>query len=370
MLYVIPLIIYLFGFFYCDLKKSKKFSPFLQIITFVYLTLLIGLRFEVGGDTINYMYDYEWRVPLSEWTPSLLDKFQPGYVFLCSLAKSISPDFYVFQLIHVFILNLFIYIYVNKTAEYKFLSFAAVYFLCYIYFSTEILRESLAVLVFLFNYDNYRNSRWLKYYWGVLISCLFHISAVFLLILPVLSWLKFDRKFIFILLVGVFAVVFLDEIFILLSRVAVVGEKVSAHAGMSSLGFFADLMGVLRRTIFPCMAICLIKYGMKLKFKFENPIAIMALFGVASFFSPIIFGRSVNYFIIFFAIAFADAIGTMVISKRVACRNNAKILILTFLLVYGSEYVMYNRYERFLPYYSIFNPISVNRDNFDRNNID
>ena len=365
LLYLIPIFIFLIGVLICDVGKETKYSLSLMLISFLYMTLLIGLRFEVGGDTLNYMGDYGCRVPLSDWEPTFIDKFQPGYVFLCSLAKSISPEFYVFQILHVFLLNLLIFIFVYRNAEYKFAALTTVYLICYIYFSTEILRESLAVMIFMFSYKNFEQREWVKYYFGVALAALFHVSAVFLLLLPFIKWVKFDKKYIYAMLVVMVGTLAMDKVFAVLSNIAIIGEKISTYSDMTSIGFFAGMINLMKRCVFPVICVLFFRYGCRKEMKYERAIAIMSLFGMAAFFSPIIFGRVINYFIIFFAISFSDSVMEMLLSRTKALIGNARIFLICFILLYGSEYVLYRRYERFLPYYSIFNPVSVDRDNFN-----
>lgn len=365
LLYLIPIFIFFIGVLLCDVEKKTKYSLPLIFISFLYMTLLIGLRFEVGGDTLNYMGDYQWRVPLSDWKPTFLDKFQPGYAFLCSLAKSISPEFYVFQLLHVFLLNMLLFIFVYRNAKYKFAALTTVYFICYIYFSTEILRESLAVMVFIYSYKNFEQGKWYKYYLGVALAALFHVSAVFLLLLPFLKWVKFDKNYIYAMFVVIVGTMAMDKVFAILSNMALVGEKISVYSDMTSIGLFAGMINLLKRCVFPVTCVLFFRYGCGKEMKYQRAIAIMSLFGVASFFSPVIFGRVINYFIIFFAISYSDVVMEMLLSRRKILIGNAKVFLICFVLLYGSEYVLYRRYERFLPYYSIFNPVSVDRDNFN-----
>lgn len=365
LLYLIPIFIFFIGVLRCDVRRKTKYTLLLMLISFIYMTLLIGLRFEVGGDTLNYMGDYQWRVPLSDWEPTLQDNFQPGYVFLCALAKSISPEFYVFQLMHVFLLNLLIFIFIYRNAKYRFAALTTVYYICYIYFSTEILRESLSVMVFMFNYKNFEQEKWVKYYLGVALAALFHISAVFLLLLPFIKWVKFDKKYLYAMLLVMVGTIAMDKVFAILSNIALVGEKISSYSDMTSIGLFAGTINLMKRCIFPVACVLFFRHGCNKEMKYERAIAIMSLFGMASFFSPVIFGRVINYFIIFFAISFSDAVMEMFLSRTRVLIGNAKIFLICFILLYGSEYVLYRRYERFLPYYSIFNPVSVDRDNFN-----
>ena len=103
--YAIVILLALVGFFFVDNKHAQRNKGIWIALIWLVLTLLIGLRFQVGGDTINYMGDYNWRNGLLEWEFDLTDKYQPGYTFLCSIAKSFSSEFYVFQLIHAATVN-------------------------------------------------------------------------------------------------------------------------------------------------------------------------------------------------------------------------------------------------------------------------
>lgn len=366
LVYIVPLFIILAGIIQCDLYGSQKAVKPIMGVLFLYFTLMIGLRYGLGGDTLNYMGDYQWRVPIGVWVPSIFDHYQPGYAFLCALGKTISPDFYVFQFIHVIILNTFLFIFIYKNTESRFLPLLFVYITSYIYFTTEILRESLAVMVFLFNYKNLSNGKWLKYYLGVVLSCMFHISAVFLLVLPLIKWVKFDKRYIYMLfIISVFAIG-VEKVFNIIASIAIVGDKLSLYRDMESIGLLAGMMNLLRRAVFPIAFVLLTKYGMHKEVRFETPIAMMTLAGIAAFFFPLIFGRVVNYFIIFFAVSFGDAMADLLKSSAKVLINNAKFLIILFVMIYMSNHIMYRAYTRFIPYYSIFNPVLVDRDNYNK----
>lgn len=90
--YTIVIILVIAGFNFVDDKKTQRNKKYWIALTWLSLTLLIGLRFKVGGDTLSYMGDYGWRKGLADWEFDLTDKFQPGYTLLCSIGKSISPE--------------------------------------------------------------------------------------------------------------------------------------------------------------------------------------------------------------------------------------------------------------------------------------
>ena len=345
-LYIFPILVILYAIIQYDIANHKNGCE--NIIwhgLYIYFIILLGLRYGVGGDTINYMNDYIWRQPLSSWKPTLLDSFQPGYTFLCAIAKSLSDEFYVFQFLHAFLFNSLLFVFISKNSKYRFSSL-------------------LAVMVFLFNYSNFESNRWGRYYVGVLFGCLFHISAIFLVLLPLIKWLKFNKYYLLTMIVVIPLMFFLQNILGLITNLTLVGDKVSSYIDDTTHGILADTLTLFRYSVFPMLFVILIKYGLHRSLKYENAIAMMTIFGIAAYFSPIIFSRAVNYFIIFFAISFSSVIIDLIKTKRARMAVNVVIILTSFLFVYGSEYVLYGRYKRFIPYYSIFNPVSVDRDNY------
>lgn len=329
-----------------------------------YLILLVGLRFEVGGDTLSYMGDYQWRPSLDAWELNLLDKFQPGYTFLCAIGKSISSEFYVFQIIHSIIFNVLLFYFIKKYTHYIFASLIAVFLCCYLYFSTEILREVLAVMVFSLNYRSYEYRKWGSYYLGVLFAMLFHVSAIFLVILPALRSIKFNSKFIIILFFISIVLFFSNNILNSIASFPLFMGKINSYIDATSTGLLSDFLNLLRYFFLPLGFGFLVKYYAHRDVKFENMVAILCIVGLASYFNFIIFGRLSNYFILFFAISIADFCVPALKSSKKYIRQFAILFTILFFGLFLSQFVMYKRYTRWVPYYSIFNPISVNRNNY------
>lgn len=362
--YLIALLIPVGGLIVSDFSERSRYKRLCMVVIWIYLTLLIGLRYKVGGDTLNYMGDYQWRVPLKDWSFNPLDIYQPGYTLLCSVAKSISPEFYVFQLIHVAIVNTLLFIFINRYTKYFFASLLSVFFTCYLYFTTEILREVIAVLIFVLNYKSLMERRWLRYYLGVLASCCFHISAIFLVIIPIFRSVKINRRYFIIFSITLIAMFFLKSILNLLAEISIIGDKIDSYKDVSSIGLLADALSTSRSSLFPLLFVILAKYVCKRQVKFENMIAIMCLLGIAAFFSPIIFNRATNYFILFYSVSIADFCVHYLKKGSKTLRRNSIIISLCFFMLYGSDYIMYGRYTRWVPYHSIFNPITINRDSY------
>lgn len=332
---------------------------------YIYLTLLIGLRFEVGGDTLAYMGDYNWRVPLEKWELNFLDPYQPAYTLLCSLGKTLSPEFYVFQLIHSSIFNALLLIFIKKNTGYIFSALIGVFLSCYLYFATEILRECLAVMIFVLNYPNLKNKKWLRYYVGVFLSIMFHASALFLIFIPIFRKLQFNSTYLKISIILLILLFFSRPILVSLSSWPIFMGKISAgYIASTTSGIQSDLLRLSRYLILPLVFVLLSKVWAKKQIQFENMVAILSLIGMASYFNFIIFGRLINYFILFFIVSIVDFCISALKSNNRILKQYGVALTISYFLLFGSEQIMYRKYTRWVPYYSIFNPVSVNRDNY------
>lgn len=359
--YLIPFFLTFILAIHYDINCSKGISKkFWLCLLFIYLTCLIGFRYHVGGDSLTYEMVYDNATDLSSWHFTFQHIYQPGFTFLYAVAKSISSDFYVFQLIHVIIINTLLFNFICKNTKLWFLSLFLVEYMMYLYFTTEILRESLAVLVFVYDYKNYHNNKLLKYLIGVLIACCFHISAVVLLFLPLLRHIKLNKKFIIICLgLGMFVYIFNG--FFSKFTDNIVGEKVGNYLG-GYYGALFTLFSVLRGGVCPLLILLCHKYLLKDNSKYENILCIMVLFGLASTFNPLIFGRTVNYFVLFFILDASYCIHSLIKKHSVAMYHNCFILICILFLSYSSLYFHIHQYKRYIPYSSIFNPIEYERD--------
>lgn len=362
--FLIPLILSFFSIIWFDIN-NRKGGRIVYFFLYVYLVLLIGLRYKVGGDTINYMGYYEWQDDLDNLEFEFGGMIQPGYSLLCAICKSFSPQFYVFQIIHSLIINTLLFLFITVNTKYKFSAVFCLFFVSYLYLTCEILREALAVTLFAFLYKPLLNKKWIKYYIGVAICIMFHFSALILIFFPFLTWIRFNRPYVLLMTITCIGMFLLSNIFEMLSSVMLIGEKVSVYSSENH-GLLADFLFLFRKSLFPLLFALIVKYGCHRKLRCENQLAILVWFGFMSFFNPVIFGRLTNYVILFFILSFSSEIIEMIKSFRIKLVHNALILSLSFLIIYGSGYTMYNIYKLYIPYSSIFNPIEYNRNIFNK----
>lgn len=365
--YLIPVFLSILGIFIFDINKNKG-GRLLYYILFIYLVLLIGLRFEVGGDTLVYMEDYKWRPDLSDWQFSWIDYYEPLYTLLCAVAKSIGEDFVYFQILHSLILNTCLFYFISKNTEYKFSALFLCFIYYYLYFSTEILRESLAIFVFILNYKNYEEGNWGKYYLGVCIAILFHISAIILIILPFVKKMKFNGVYFIILFFCIFLFMKLDVIFSLFMNISKISEKMNSYNDVvlvdgGLLGLILTLLIVCRFTVLPLIIYLWDKKVLKESPKYEGLICFYTLLGIGAFFNSTIFERFPNYITPLYFISLTNILVPCFFRKASLSRKLAGTIIFCLIVIVYTSFPA-RIYMRYIPYYSVFNPQTVDRNRF------
>jgi hypothetical protein len=159
--------------------------------------LFSGLRDGVGVDDAGYELYFdnvetiEQVVFGSASYSSFPRPYEPAFYYLMSLSKQISQDFTVFKIISSFIIVFCIlraYILLTKNYSYALFMFFSLIFLDVVFHQ---FRNGLAIGFFALALAHCVNNRlfWFSVY--ALISISFHLSAIFLLFLPLLRFFPF-----------------------------------------------------------------------------------------------------------------------------------------------------------------------------------
>lgn len=196
MIYLLTLLMLFFGVLMFESRPNTKAATHFYWFQCISLVFLSGLRNYVGGDSIGYMAMWDDLPQLNELHNFEFSTFtyQPLWYFFNALVKEIYNSFFVFQIFHAAFVNLSIFLFIKKFSKHPFTSVLVYFLFTFFYFNTEILRESLAISVFLFAAPALAEKRWKKYFLLVTIAFMFHSSAIILFFLPLLSWI-FTEKF-------------------------------------------------------------------------------------------------------------------------------------------------------------------------------
>lgn len=169
-----------------DILKKDKLKNFFYVLEAIFLILLAACRFRVGGDALAYEDMYKYLPTMDELLRYGFSdlEYQPFWYLLNALIKLISDDFFFFQLAHALIINISIFIFFHRYCRHKFTMVLFYFIFLYPYFNFEILREAIAVVIFLYAYPKIFKKKYLKYYLMISVAFLFHASSIFLFFVP------------------------------------------------------------------------------------------------------------------------------------------------------------------------------------------
>lgn len=368
--YIIPFLVTIIGSIKYDVcKENDVYKYFLWYGLYIYLVLLIGLRYMVGGDSYFYMIYFNNLPTTNMFDISWDSEYQPLFSLFAAIAKSIYPSFTSFQILHSIIVNSVLFIFISKNSKFPYFTIFLCLLMFYINFTVEILRESLAIMVFIINYKSFENNKWLKYYLGVFVAVMFHLSAIFLIILPFLKFLRLNKIYLLILVVAFIVLNQLNYLFILFENVEKIGKKVNDYSEASSYGWKSTALFFITRTLIPVGLLMWAKFKFKIQIKFESLICVFGLLGVFSIFNTIIFTRFTNYLFLFYCISLSEVL--MPFFRQKILTVNKFFVISTFILAilsygYISFYWPVRYYEKWIPYYSIFSDEAQNNKFINR----
>lgn len=187
--YLFLFIVVLAGVAICRPQWSKSFNWY-YIAELIIMICIVGFRYRIGGDSIRYEDGYDSIPEIQELFKNKywwLDfEYQPLWIIFASICKTITPNFIFLQVIQATFVNCVFFYYAHKMCRYKFGFVILYFFYNYIYFSCEILRESIAVAIFIIGFKYLVSKSYIKYYFVCIMAFLFHMSAVILFIFPLI----------------------------------------------------------------------------------------------------------------------------------------------------------------------------------------
>lgn len=188
MIYLLILFTILFFLYLTEVKGKRAWTLPGCYIVWLLFVFVAGLRYRVGGDSLYYQDIYPSLPSFGELKNYGLyeNGYGPLWYLFCAATKAIDTRFFVMQIVHALIINTAMICFFNKYSRHLFACLLVYYVFYYLYFNMEILRESLAIAVFLFNMKNLINRKWGRYMLGSLVSLGFHLSAIVLFFLPIL----------------------------------------------------------------------------------------------------------------------------------------------------------------------------------------
>lgn len=353
MVYLIAVIAAIAGA-YINNRLSPDGKKFILGLLCVYVILVIGFRYKVGVDTISYMKAYRFIPPLADFSfPKTLfsTRYEPAFVLISGICKSFTNEFWPVQMILAIITTIGVFVFLYRYCENAFVGVLFYFLLQCLYFSTEVLRESAAVGIFLLNYKNLQERRWLAYYLLSIISIAFHYSAIIIWFLPFARILKPNILFL-VLCICFISITPLVEKLNNILQIAAISGRITMYVDSAQALNLNWRLGELIHAAFPAMIVLGVSRLLKLKSDFQYLILLQLLLCMGAFAIPLIFSRFTNYTTMFVTVVLANLITLPQVKTWL------KAVIISSVLL-TQTYYYYNMADRWFPYVSIFYPEDI-----------
>lgn len=372
MVYLLVFTLLLWGFFYHDICNVQKRKNYLYWITVGLLWAISAFSYRLGSDTINYMYEFSYETKtLFDLTSN--DVFgdinrQPGWVLLMSLSKTVSSSFTFFKIIYAALLNLAVARFIYRNCTYKFTILLLYFSFIYFTLNFEVLREGLAISFFLFAVKYFFSKKWLKYYLFILIAISFHISAIPLLLLPILGIIK-DSKFKIVItfFLCVIIIILTDRVqglFYNLLMFEAIGGKAFTYFSSDTYGTsIVSISNIINYILNILIPLVVLYRAIKVKdgiCKYSSMIIFYVLIYSLSLQLPI-FYRFNNYFNLFYIIIYVEFFNFRLLFHSLSVRSKKIIGVIGVFAFCTLKFSVMTTpvegipsYVRYYPYSSVF----------------
>ena len=247
------LLLLLLSYLELTIAMSPATKKAISLFVYVFLVLQVGLRWETGTDWNAYLQHFESINSFSSASPSLMSP-EYGYNIAVWLVKIAFPNYSVFLLIHA---AACFYLFFNSIKRYTGMLFLPlmVFYCTTLISSTGANRQLIAVAIGFYALRYIYEKKYTYFFLLVALACMFHYSALILLLFPLFNQ-KIRPVTLLLILVGYIA---LGATKLPLQLFSVIGNslgelestKVVADLGGSNsfLGSGLSIFGPVKRVV-------------------------------------------------------------------------------------------------------------------------
>ena len=385
MIYLILLLLILFGVYYYDYRQNYNGRLVFLIFILIYMICLVGFRYRMGIDSIKYENLYNWQqhtigqLTVDDFKDT---RFQPFWVILTALCFTISDEFMLLQFVIAIIVNCTVFYFLWKNTRRIFFAVLLYYFFLYLNLNMEVLREALAVCTFLWAWPFFKKGKWLLYYLMCCVAFLFHLSAIVLFFLPILwipgirwffqmgsrTWIICALVLFLSFAVNYFFFNFIEAVAMTENMVERAQEYSKNDLGGNRLNIFGAVGQLIKFFLYPAVALYFVNLSKKKKGEItmgwnkQVMMTLVALYFALSSVGIAIFSRFNNYFQFFSFLIMSDWIFSILEFKGKRLRLQFLTWIILFLPLFGIAFYTYmlNNYNKdgTLKQYMMFYPYS------------
>lgn len=176
----------------CWLRKMSLVWPIQTLV----LTIVIGLRFEVGTDWYGYVSIYEslYYFEFSDLTFRFFQGFEPGFVALNIILNRLGFDYYAIFLASALLTYGFLFYAMARDSEDQLIAIVALFGLGFVFWHTNHVRQAIAASIVFWSIRFLWERKLVSYFAAIAFATLFHYTAIVLIPLGLIARLHFSSK--------------------------------------------------------------------------------------------------------------------------------------------------------------------------------
>lgn len=363
LIYIILFLILLYNTYRFDIQRKGAELQRIQMYHFCAFLLIVvsSLSYRVGIDSTRYEEAFEYFPTLSEFKLNTLQFFknEPLWVLLNIVVKTIFNNWVIVKLIIMISFTMSAFYLIRHTTKYIFSSVLLFYFLSWLPFCFETLRQTMALSFFLWGCIPLFRGELKKYIIRAWPMLFFHKSGIVIFVLAICFKYIKPTKTNCILIAVLFGLsaVFTDYMYSISNIVNIFSAETAEEMQMS---FSNDAYGLKTQNIvgffvhgvqFVIPSILLAYYyGRRENYMISNMLLLFSIFSIFSY-SWIICYRFCDYFRVFYYIAICDFL--------LEQRNQYKVMVSKYVCVVGVLLLLYFQVNK------LFNSNTSNRTSLD-----
>lgn len=379
MIYLCYFLIFLYLSYKFDIKRKTGNRQKWENIAIIMLILLAGLRNHVGGDTANYIRNFNEAPEINDfwnYQKTTIQNLQIAWFFFLSIVKTLVGSFICVQILHSILVNCLIFRFIKHSTEKNFIALTIFFCVSWWNFNFEVMRESACVAIFLNASLYLRDRRIKKYILSVIPALFIHYFSFVPILLALLTTFANKRQILFALGGLTITILILSnqlsDLFLQMAISATDGENSQIFESY----FTGDLYGQSNLNIFGItkhlIILSLPSFLALKKYKKDNHHAFQMLCLYVMFYTLFIqypvFSRFLNYLLLFVIVYSVNLIGE-------CCEVKITKYFVAIMLIYQAYSGIYDFYSantylrqnsqydiRYFPYKSIFEEVDAARE--------
>lgn len=314
MIYILVLIAIFYGVLTYDIRQKNDTKSSYYHFIMIVLILISGLGYRMGGDGMAYMFEYPQYNVKEGFSWAALNSYpgrQPAWVLLCKICRSFTEEYWLFKLVHAILVNCMVFYGLKRLTSYRFTAILFYFVLIYFEINFQVLRQAMAVGLFLVAIQYMRDNKWIKYYLLVALAIAFHETALVCIAFPLIKFIRIDKSGLMLIAgISLIAILFSSNILDSIINIDLPEEyadKWSYYTNdIDTSSTFSSYLNVLLSFVIPTVYIFFRKtnHGDVLV---EKGALMYGLLYILGLYFPIIY-RINLYFIFFFYLAYIDLI--------------------------------------------------------------